>query len=235
MSYAAVASHGTNGDHGAVPDPSFLEGAHHPQVDAALGREDAAPEGNVNLVDPAEAERMRAAIDKAEHAPDGTAHQVQFVPPPPAEKVDKVKEEASDLKNKATKEGKKVAAEGKELVEEAEEKGKEYLAKAEKKGAEWKEEATEEAEKLKKRALRADKDARAFYHRYPGAVTGAVGLVNVAVLAAVGAVAYSHWDQPRWDRRAVTAATVGLLGFFGAQSALGYWEVEQDKKEQGKK
>lgn len=96
------------------------------------------------VVDPAEAERMRAAIEKAEHAPDGTSHEIKFVPPPPAEKVEEVKEEARDVKKEVKKEGKKVAAEGKELVEEAEEKGKEYLAKAEKKGAEWKEEAAKD-------------------------------------------------------------------------------------------
>lgn len=58
--------------------------------------------------------------------------------------------------------------------------------------------------------------------------------VNLAIIATAGFVVYNNWDKPRWDRRAVTAGVVGLLAIFGAEGALGYYEVEQDKKERGR-
>ncbi len=35
--------------------------------------------------------------------------------------------------------------------------------------------------------------------------------VNTAVLGAVGYFSYVNWDRPSWDRRTVSAVTVGLL------------------------
>ena len=40
--------------------------------------------------------------------------------------------------------------------------------------------------------------------------------VNVAVIGAVGFISYRHWNQP-WDRRVVSAVTVGLLGLSGLE------------------
>jgi Tfp pilus assembly protein PilE len=41
-------------------------------------------------------------------------------------------------------------------------------------------------------------------------------LVNVAILGTVGYFSYKHWSQP-WDRRTVSAVTVGLLGLSGLE------------------
>jgi hypothetical protein len=46
----------------------------------------------------------------------------------------------------------------------------------------------------------------------PGVLGGIVGVFNLAVLGTVGYFAYENWDLPRWDRRTVSAVTVGLLG-----------------------
>lgn len=40
--------------------------------------------------------------------------------------------------------------------------------------------------------------------------------VNSAILGALGYVAYSNWNKP-WDRRAVSAISVGLLTIWGGE------------------
>jgi hypothetical protein len=42
------------------------------------------------------------------------------------------------------------------------------------------------------------------------------GIVNLAVIGAVGFVSYRHWNQP-WDRRIVSSVAVGLLGLSGLE------------------
>lgn len=42
------------------------------------------------------------------------------------------------------------------------------------------------------------------------------GVVNLAVIGAVGYVSYRHWNQP-WDRRIVSSVAVGLLGLSGLE------------------
>ncbi|KAG8905894.1 hypothetical protein FRB99_008035 [Tulasnella sp. 403] len=54
----------------------------------------------------------------------------------------------------------------------------------------------------------------------PGVLGGLVGVVNVGILGGVGYVAYRHWDQPKWDRRTVSAVTVGLLTLFTGEGFL---------------
>jgi len=40
---------------------------------------------------------------------------------------------------------------------------------------------------------------------------------NAAVLSAVGYYSYLNWDKPKWDRRVVSAVSVGLLTLFGGE------------------
>jgi len=66
----------------------------------------------------------------------------------------------------------------------------------------------------------------------PGILGGIVGAFNVAVLGTVGYFAYQSWDLPRWDRRMVSAVTVGLLGLSVGEGYLGeqYREKEYPKR-----
>jgi hypothetical protein len=41
--------------------------------------------------------------------------------------------------------------------------------------------------------------------------------VHAGILSIVGYLAYRNWDSPKWDRRAVTAASVGLLALWGRE------------------
>jgi len=54
----------------------------------------------------------------------------------------------------------------------------------------------------------------------PGVLGGLVGLVNLGVLGGVGYVSYLHWDEPVWDRRTVSAVTVGLVTLFTGEGFL---------------
>lgn len=38
--------------------------------------------------------------------------------------------------------------------------------------------------------------------------------VNAGILGTLGYFAYLHWDAPRWDRRTVSAISVGLLALW---------------------
>lgn len=66
----------------------------------------------------------------------------------------------------------------------------------------------------------------------PGVLGGIAGVFNLAVLGTVGYVAYSNWDLPRWDRRTVSAVTIGLLGLSVGEGYLGeqYKEKEYPKR-----
>lgn len=74
-----------------------------------------------------------------------------------------------------------------------------------------------QAKKLQKKGAEWEKDARATAKKYPVAASGIVGIANLAVVAAVGFVAYQNWDKPSWDRKTVSLVSVGLLGLFGAE------------------
>ncbi|GAA5864682.1 hypothetical protein JCM8547_008269 [Rhodosporidiobolus lusitaniae] len=150
------------------------------------------------------------------------------------EALDKAEKKGKEILGEAEKEGKKLASEakakGKELEKDAKEawkegkkEAKEFADKAEKVGK-------EEAKKLQKKASEVEKEGRALAKRYPYAATGIVGFVNFALLAVPAFYAYQNWHLPRWDRRIVSAVAVGLTAVFGAESALGYFEVQQEKK-----
>lgn len=69
----------------------------------------------------------------------------------------------------------------------------------------------------KKEKERAKKEGAALYRQArevvlrPGVLGGLVGVLNLGILGGVGYAAYLNWDQPRWDRRTVSAVSVGLL------------------------
>ncbi|KAL5507661.1 hypothetical protein ACEPAH_7117 [Sanghuangporus vaninii] len=54
----------------------------------------------------------------------------------------------------------------------------------------------------------------------PGVLGGLVGLANVGILGGVGFVAWRNWERPVWDRRLVSAVSVGLLGLWSVEGAL---------------
>jgi len=85
---------------------------------------------------------------------------------------------------------------------------------------------------------RAREEGSYYYNRTknivlrPGVLGGIVGVVNVGILGGVGYASYIHWDLPHWDRRTVSAVTVGLLGLFTVEGYLGeeYKEKEYPKR-----
>jgi len=54
----------------------------------------------------------------------------------------------------------------------------------------------------------------------PGVLGGILGLVNTSILGAVGYYSYINWDKPHWDRRIVSAVSVGLLTLWGGEGYL---------------
>ncbi|KZT11065.1 uncharacterized protein LAESUDRAFT_755682 [Laetiporus sulphureus 93-53] len=60
----------------------------------------------------------------------------------------------------------------------------------------------------------------------PGVLGGLLGAVNAAILGTVGYFAYREWNRPTWDRRIVTAVSVGLLTLWSGEGYL----AEQHRK-----
>ncbi|PAV24108.1 40S ribosomal S18-coprinopsis cinerea [Pyrrhoderma noxium] len=77
----------------------------------------------------------------------------------------------------------------------------------------------EERKRAKEEGSKIYKHAREVVLR-PGVLGGLVGLLNIGILGGVGYAAYVNWDSPRWDRRVVSAVSVGLLGITGAEGFL---------------
>ncbi|KAF8894886.1 hypothetical protein CPB84DRAFT_1682540, partial [Gymnopilus junonius] len=50
----------------------------------------------------------------------------------------------------------------------------------------------------------------------PKILGGLLGMINAAVIGAVGYLSYVHWDRA-WDRRTVSAISVGLLALWGGE------------------
>jgi len=80
----------------------------------------------------------------------------------------------------------------------------------------------EEARKAKEEGAALYRVTREHVLR-PGVLGGLFGILNAGILGAVGYLAYTNWDSPRWDRRTVSAVSVGLLtlwtgeGYFAEQ------------------
>lgn len=62
----------------------------------------------------------------------------------------------------------------------------------------------------------------------PGVLGGILGFLNTAILGTVGYFAYKHWDAPRWDRRIVSAVSVGILTLWTGE---GYIAEQYRKKD----
>lgn len=54
----------------------------------------------------------------------------------------------------------------------------------------------------------------------PGVLGGLLGVVNAGILGTVGYFAYTEWDRPRWDKRIVSAVSVGLLTLWSGEGYL---------------
>lgn len=44
--------------------------------------------------------------------------------------------------------------------------------------------------------------------------------VNAGILGAIGYYAYTEWDRPRWDKRIVSAVSVGLLTLWSGEGCV---------------
>ncbi|OCF33686.1 hypothetical protein I317_02494 [Kwoniella heveanensis CBS 569] len=87
-------------------------------------------------------------------------------------------------------------------------------------------EGREEAERAKAEGSKFYLQAKEVILR-PQVAGGLVGAVNVAILGALGYFSYKNWNQP-WDRRTVSAISVGLLGLSGLEGYAG--KVYKDKE-----
>ncbi|KAF8587986.1 hypothetical protein K439DRAFT_1630178 [Ramaria rubella] len=66
----------------------------------------------------------------------------------------------------------------------------------------------------------------------PQVFGGLLGVVNLGIIGGVSYIAYDNWDLPQWDRRTVSAVTVGLLSLVAGESLLAeqYREKEYPKR-----
>ncbi|KAI0358604.1 hypothetical protein OH77DRAFT_1502450 [Trametes cingulata] len=76
-----------------------------------------------------------------------------------------------------------------------------------------------EAAKAKKEGAALYRLAREHILR-PGVLGGLLGVLNASILGAVGYFSYINWDRPHWDRRTVSAVTVGLLTLWTGEGYL---------------
>ncbi|KAK0212962.1 hypothetical protein DFS33DRAFT_85387 [Desarmillaria ectypa] len=54
----------------------------------------------------------------------------------------------------------------------------------------------------------------------PGVLGGLLGIVNTGILGAVGYFSYINWDKPTWDRRVVSAVSVGVLALWSGEGVV---------------
>ncbi|KAJ9103970.1 hypothetical protein QFC21_002433 [Naganishia friedmannii] len=73
-----------------------------------------------------------------------------------------------------------------------------------------------ELERAKQEGSRAYVHAREIVLR-PQVAGGALGALNVAVLAVVGYFGYQNWNMPAWDKKLVSAITCGLISLSAAE------------------
>lgn len=88
----------------------------------------------------------------------------------------------------------------------------------------WYADAYRKTEAGQREEAKARKEGSAIYTKTreivlrPGVLGGLVGAMNVGVLGGVGYWSWTNWDRPSaWDRRTITAATVGLIALFTGQ------------------
>ncbi|KAK0485675.1 hypothetical protein IW261DRAFT_1451495 [Armillaria novae-zelandiae] len=54
----------------------------------------------------------------------------------------------------------------------------------------------------------------------PRVLGGLLGIVNAGILSAVGYFSYINWDKPTWDRRVVSAISVGILALWTGEGVV---------------
>lgn len=54
----------------------------------------------------------------------------------------------------------------------------------------------------------------------PGVLGGLLGIVNAGILGAVGYFSYINWNKPTWDRRVVSAVSVGILALWAGEGVV---------------
>ncbi|PBK91354.1 hypothetical protein ARMGADRAFT_1105746 [Armillaria gallica] len=54
----------------------------------------------------------------------------------------------------------------------------------------------------------------------PGVLGGLLGIVNAGILSTVGYFSYINWDKPTWDRRVVSAVSVGILALWSGEGLV---------------
>ncbi|KAK0455107.1 hypothetical protein EV421DRAFT_1761335 [Armillaria borealis] len=54
----------------------------------------------------------------------------------------------------------------------------------------------------------------------PGVLGGLLGIVNAGILGTVGYFSYINWDKPTWDRRVVSAVSVGILALWSGEGVV---------------
>ncbi|WWC65052.1 uncharacterized protein I303_107666 [Kwoniella dejecticola CBS 10117] len=87
-------------------------------------------------------------------------------------------------------------------------------------------EGKQEAERAKAEGSKFYLQAKEVILR-PQVAGGLAGAVNVAILGALGYFSYQNWNRP-WDRRTVSAISIGLLGLSGLEGYAG--KVYKDKE-----
>ncbi|GAA5983872.1 hypothetical protein JCM11641_006403 [Rhodosporidiobolus odoratus] len=177
---------------------------------------------------------LKQTTDKVEAVETKVEKKGEEVKDKTEEVVEEVKEKGGEALKTAEKKGKEVEKEVKEKWAEGKEEAKEKWAEGKKEAKEFADKAEKEvkkdAKKLQKKASEVEKEGRALAKQYPYAASGLAGAVNLALIAVPAFYAYQNWDKPRWDRRIVSAVAVGLTAVFGAESALGWFEYQQEQK-----
>ncbi|KAK0225794.1 hypothetical protein IW262DRAFT_1457055 [Armillaria fumosa] len=54
----------------------------------------------------------------------------------------------------------------------------------------------------------------------PGVLGGLLGIVNTGILGAMGYFSYMNWDKPTWNRRVVSAVSIGILALWTGEGVV---------------
>lgn len=89
-------------------------------------------------------------------------------------------------------------------------------------------EGKQEIEQAKREGSKFYVNAREVILR-PGVAGGLLGVVNVAVLGAVGYLGYENWDRRTWDRKLVAGIASALVSLAAVEGlAANVWKQKKD-------
>ncbi|UZJ56121.1 hypothetical protein CBS101457_005441 [Exobasidium rhododendri] len=172
------------------------------------------PKPDLNLL-----EGSNNQASKVTDLPDVNSSKVSVVP---QQDLHNIKTDSGEKIKEAEKAIKKEMAAFEKQAKEAEVKAKKAAKKAEKK-----------LEKAYDDGSKQAKDAWFRFSNDPNIWAPTLGAINVALLAGVGIFAFKNKDNARsWDKRIVSAVTVGVLGLLGGQS---YLAAQKAREQSGKK